>query len=600
MNKSEIKDYVKAILYNCKLGDNGYSPIVPEDAKKGTVTNLGARVSHAYQYLLDIAKEMQFKDFEEVFFVLMTTAYECERSLEIPAIQILSDEAINHTAEIFSQDKSNYLYQIYKLMQEQFYWFLHYRNKKPNDFFTKDFADNGYWSIIADYAKKALTYYPIGEIANRLVCISDIAAPHSSVLFQSPWCDIKKEVDYAKFEKYLEYPRKDFISECCPLIPGLEFEFPIISFKYELGDYEDLKRNLNIYDTESNEIIKNNYIIRILHHAFVNPAIVTVWNEENSNPVIVAVKLARAKKELEQCNKELEQEQKRRENLITSFTHDQKHCIYPKIILEVSEILLKNGDEENASKLYRAYNEVQYQNGSFDNLYSHYLKNSKKILEDFHFSLSPKRGKTIEYLLKESLNLVLLRFLMNDRETADVQTSETLAQWLCIPELRKEYTNLFVIQKEKNTTDITEWFSTHFYPLKIEGIEESIKWNLVRFKKDETAYFTFRNIFINLFHNALNYGKKSLTDGWLRIHFDSIVENGNQFLTIECSNPIEKETAYEEGHGQGITNICERILNLNRYIYPDIDKNYALVTKQENAVFSVKLYFAEALLTKKG
>ena len=298
---------------------------------------------------------------------------------------------------------------------------------------------------------------------------------------------------------------------------------------------------------------------------------------------------------LDKKNKELEQEQKRRENLITSFTHDQKHCVYPKIIHDVYKILLKNGDEENASKLYRAYNEAQYQNGSFDNLYSHYLKNSKKILEDFHLSLSTKRGKTIEYLLNESLNLVLLRFLMNDRETADAQTSEKLAQWLCIPELRKGYTKIW-----ENEEDLTEWFSTHFYPLKIEGIEESVEWNKVRFLKNRTAYFIFSNIFVNLFHNALNYGKKSSTDGWLKMHFDSITENGNRFLTIECSNPMEPETAYEEGHGQGIANICERILNLNRYIYPDIDKNYALVTKQENAVFSVKLYFAEDLLIEKG
>ena len=296
----KVKERVQAILCNYGLDDDWFFPIAQENTKTGNVAEMDIRASKAYQYLLDHAKEITFTEFEEVFFVLITTAYEYERNIETPAIQLLSDEVLRCTNAVFSQDKRDYLYQICELMQTQFDAFLYFRDSgipktkaRILPLFTPSF-NLEYWHMIKAYAEKALVSYPDGEIANRLVCISDVAVS-DSVLFENFAYNREEKLSYEELEKYLDSPRKDFLSECFEdmysEIP--QHEFPLIKPNYDLNDHDDLVKNLNMFDDEVYQEVINNYLLRVLHHALVNPAILSFFGK-NVNPVTANVKLSQA------------------------------------------------------------------------------------------------------------------------------------------------------------------------------------------------------------------------------------------------------------------------------------------------------------------
>ena len=198
-------------------------------------------------------------------------------------------------------------------------------------------------------------------------------------------------------------------------------------------------------------------------------------------------------------------------------------------------------------------------------------------------------------LLDESLNLVLFRLLMEQADTREESkyNRKILQNWLDLETLRENYTNLF-ITKNNHEINICTWFSENFYTVVLEPCS---KWESIRFKKEKALQAMFIGFFINLLQNALNYGKKSHEEGWLKIRFDNCTIENKDFLTIEFSNPSQSETAYEEGSGNGLSYMQKSILNLNQCIYPE--NTYSLTTRQNNGIFCVKLYFAEKLFIRK-
>ena len=529
----KIKERVQAILCNYELDDDWFFPIAQENTKTGNVAEMDIKASKAYQYLLDHAKEITFMEFEEVFFVLMTTAYEYERNIETPAIQLLSAEVLHRTDAVFSQDKKDYLYQICKLMQKQFGAFLYFRDLYFRDsgipktkarilpLFTPSF-NLEYWHMIKAYAEKALVSYPDGEIANRLVCISDVAVS-DSVLFENFTYNRGKKPNYEKLEKYLDTPRKDFLDEC---FEGMyseipQPEFPLIKPNHDLNDHDDLVKNLNMFDDEVYQEVINNYLLRVLHHALVNPAILSFFGEK-TNPVITNVKLSQTSKQLEKANNQ-------KTEILNTFSHNCKYYLESEVLDDIAKSLLQMPNPE--LKKYSGSILLEY--GSKKDLdtglkimklqFQNDDETFKKAMQESIPQKKRHKSVTISDMLGDALRRCLLSLLYSCRKNED-NTKEY--KWKdCFPDKNIETLQALAEQDiifSENLEIVQTWYLKNLFPLEIQSYSES--WNRLRLFPNSTASVVIVNLLTELIYNIFKYADKNAPVNFLFSDTDTTLD----------------------------------------------------------------------------
>lgn len=580
----KIKERVQAILCNYGLDDDWFFPIAQENTKTGNVAEMDIRASKAYQYLLDHAKEITFTEFEEVFFVLITTAYEYERNIETPALQLLSDEVLHRTDAVFSQDKRDYLYQIQELMKKQFNAFLYFRDSVPKTkarilpLFTFSF-DTSYWNMIKADAEKALTCCPDGEIANRLVCISDTAAQYDKNKYLN---NNKKEEDYPNLKKYLNHPRKDFLSDCFIdfYVEMPQPDFPLIRPNYDLNDHDDLVNNLDIYNNEVYQEVKNNYLLRVLRHALVNPVIISFWG--HNNPITWATKLSEKEvkelnDKLNQKNEELRQAQEDRARVINDFSHTYSNMLATSLYYIAQELLSSDNEtmKRNGRKLLLEYENKMRTTMAVEMLRMQFEEKNEQLKKYIIESMGDSdTGIPVSELFHEALQRCIITLLLDGSTKGEFLR---FAFEMEEPD-RKSLLDKFETEITSGEQDILKWTQHNIMPVYFDN---SDTWKTIYFNKDGYAASLVISIFSEFVRNIFKYADKTK-----EITF--VLAETESKLMITAQNTIKEDYEVEPNGGAGLQSkntFLKHLDKQNMVSYTHTEKEFSVTAEIVKSLF---------------
>lgn len=266
--------------------------------------------------------------------------------------------------------------------------------------------------------------------------------------------------------------------------------------------------------------------------------------------------------EVEEKKRAIEKAESEKNDLIDKHVHNWKHIAYPKTVKEVARKMYKKGETEIANTLFHAYNSQALLQEDLNLLQLQYSGTPQEYCTKFHksiYSPSDRRGVSIIEVFANALQIVMFRLVMDgvdDRYSIN-QIKSNLFGTFEIESLRESFVEFF-IKNEQPKTDIITWFSNNLY--KIDIINEDM-WKDAKFKPDGNAYVQMTEVFIDLIHNAINYGLKS-SKGYIKLELGNEVIFGREMYSCVMKNPIGGEAVFE-GSGQGLKSISEVIRVLN-------------------------------------
>jgi hypothetical protein len=233
---------------------------------------------------------------------------------------------------------------------------------------------------------------------------------------------------------------------------------------------------------------------------------------------------------LEKLNQALQEAIDSKNEMIDRHAHNWKHISYPAAVKEVAEKLAEDDKyKAYANKLFKAYNS---ENILRQEVLMLKLKHSgsseeiqKQIMTDVLLSNS-RTGVNIEKIIEDSLDLVMFRILMEDVDTSiNTEKAKTnLSKFKDLRSLRESYNRSFIIKKQGDIS-LIDWFRQNIFNIEIH-IDDN--WKAVKVRKDSAAYAQLVEIWIDLFHNAINYGKKEDT-GFIKIELKSDQVEGKDY-----------------------------------------------------------------------
>jgi hypothetical protein len=139
-----------------------------------------------------------------------------------------------------------------------------------------------------------------------------------------------------------------------------------------------------------------------------------------------------------------------------------------------------------------------------------------------------------------------------------------------------------------------EWFSSELYPIKLTGTHYCETINL---RKDGIAYIQMTEIFIDLIHNAINYGVKS-KGGFINFEIGTDSFEGKNYFVFKLQNPVELETSFVESEGQGLKSVNEVIYKLNDAC-GTFKGSQVLSSEIKEGVFEIYFKIPEEVISRK-
>lgn len=309
--------------------------------------------------------------------------------------------------------------------------------------------------------------------------------------------------------------------------------------------------------------------------------------------------------ELEEKNHALERVQKEKQDLIDHHAHTWKHIAFPDTVLGVATSLYSGGlsdkkVSEYANKLLVAYQAQQLLTGNLKLLELKYNQNPEQLREKLQHSLSSpeKRGRSLKQLLEQNLKLRLFSMLVDSQQdTNTFRSGEEMTQLL------ESYVDSFLISGVTKRISIFEWFNEFIYPL---TLDQSSLWDKVYMEEMGTTYVVLSDIFSNLILNSLNYGKKDKT-GFLEITLGQTEKNTEDSIILDMSqnpekerlfiiirNPMERESAFITGSGNGLTSVESNL----KWLHCGQREKNLLTVEEVEGNFKVTLYFDKITLIK--
>lgn len=304
---------------------------------------------------------------------------------------------------------------------------------------------------------------------------------------------------------------------------------------------------------------------------------------------------------LEKLNEALQEAIDSKNEMIDRHAHNWKHISYPAAVKEVAEKLARDGNyKAEANKLFKAYNS---ENILKQEVLMLKLKHSgsseeiqKQIMSDVLLSNS-RTGVDILKIIEDSLDLVMFRILMEDVDTSiNTEKAKTnLSKFKDLQSLRESYNTYFILKK-RGQISVIDWFRQNIFNIEIH-LDDN--WKVVKVKKDSAAYAQLVEIWIDLFHNAINYGKKD-DIGFIKIELNSERLENIDYLTLKIINPVDYDNVIAKGSNQGLASLKSLLekLNYNEEIerIPSLDTG---LKGEAGNYYATKIYFQQKLLLKR-
>lgn len=299
--------------------------------------------------------------------------------------------------------------------------------------------------------------------------------------------------------------------------------------------------------------------------------------------------LEKNNQELEEKNRLLEKNKAEKIEIINEHKHNWKHLTLPSIVSSISKELKSLGNLTQANLLQKLYVDFISHQGDLKLLALKYeaVDNTALAIEFTRFigRINEEKdcsAKSLSHILGESLELTLFRLLHHvSEDEAEVLLHSERSQ----VNLRDKFTDY--LNKRKNITEIFHWFSDHIYPFKVNSLHTC--WDQYGFIEYEVSYFYIEQIFLDLIVNALNYGLKE-DNGWIEVNFDF----KDPYAIFTVRNPVQTETSFLKGSGQGLTSVKNAIARLNN------TENVEEFTKitVENKVHTVEMKITKNIFPK--
>lgn len=292
-------------------------------------------------------------------------------------------------------------------------------------------------------------------------------------------------------------------------------------------------------------------------------------------------------RELGRKNEEIEKLNKEKLDMMDYYAHSWKHISYPKIVKDVAEALLRKEDGElitMANKLLRAYNSEQTLKHGIQLLQYSISSQKETVKKEFQkgfwmIDLPKEDGIVgVETILNESLDMVILRLMMDDIDTSK-RMKKCRARIVDIDLLREEYTEKF-LRKKKGEDELLKWVNNNLFNISF-GISD--EWNRVRIDQESFAAAQLTEIFVELLTNIMLYGNENA-----RIELSSDLYS----MDIIASNDYDQHT--ERKGGKGLKTLLKVIDRIN--FESRVTKGLEKITKDNR--FTVHIRIDRGLIYK--
>jgi len=567
----------------------------------GTQENIPDRANSALNYLITQAKDFDFSEssddfivFETLFYYLIKNAFMFQR-FSAQSKELID---INSIRNIITEKQYEYLSLIYDILLQEFCYWIEYRN------YVADVAENNshnnraaqcgifltqtetkigtkeYWVRIKELAVKAHTLIPKGELANRMMLISDVQL----IYVWGDRADMynlanKKLVEYLKIRTNND-GNPTFILDCFSenFEDSGELEW-ITGLPYIKGEFsQDIATS-----KFRNEEEKKEFLETIFSNYMVYPASI-YFPQMDGKFLTAAACLEQKNKELENKNAALHKAQDEKKQIIAEFAHTYGN-MQATTLQDIGTALLSVNDDwchENGRKIMVEYAIKQNLTKEVEMLKLQFEDKSSALIQKLHDSITDY-GKSIQDLISDSLQRCFMTLLYG--ETRNDKSIRKLFFGT------EDYENIRESRQQSFEQNVLVGNESSLSWIKDErilnlSIDMSEKWKELCFDEGGYAALLITNWITELLINAMKYADKSES---INLAF----YQSNDLLIITIQNLKEATATNIHGTQQGISSITASIRRLNLAV--DCDENVCEISENNNN-YQLKLFISSKVL----
>lgn len=590
-------------------GDDYYTQQTTAD--NGNSNDMPQRAQIAFLFLLSQAKTFNFSvqedfiTFEALFYKLLWKAYKYQR------YSAQSEKLIDITAAEKKLDEKTYKYLsiIYEIMQIEYKYWLNDKDKMSLDAsfvhkinehcfaLTSSIGTQDYWQKIYNLASAAHDLVPIGELANRMMLISetrfrvdggkyigpskDVGDPFAGKLLK--YCRIRKTFISDCFSNDYADPEDDLYSLCWllsvfPYLEDSSSDLIAPEGKIKEDDEPEMEDDelemIECYDTHYNNIMMYPSYIHIPNAA--EQFFSTIANLEQGIEKI-------GKK-----NEALEKAQQHKKQIIAEFAHTYGN-MQATTLHDVGELLLRfknNFVHECGRKILVEYAIKQNLTKEIEILKLQFEERPSELLKKIRGSISNSNGKNVTDLVSDAFQRCFMSILYGETQ-GDNSKRELFWGAKDYEEQREALQDAFdqdVLVDEEN---MLSWLCRRDI-IKL-SVDVSENWQALRFEDGEYAALLITNWIAELLTNALKYADKSKP-----ISLSFTQQDGLLLITIQ--NVKEAAALGLHGNQEGVSSIAASLTRFNQSVGCEVEVSHIINTNtayQLTLTLSEKVLFAE-------
>lgn len=570
------------------------------DISKGTQSAFNDLVLQTRKLGFDYNRKLDFIVFESLFYTLVTDAYLYQR-YSAESEQLISIELAK---ECLNDEQFEYISIIYNIIQLEYTWWLFYRDNFYNNEFIKNtkayqagiFFDRiethignvEYWTEIKKLANNAHNRLPIGELANRIMLISDVQLIYGI----GEWKDVYESAN-EQLVKYLEvrcdtYGNPTFILDCfsdgfedyCkPLgwingLPHIEGR-TIYEFVSSKCRYDEKKEFCDVYYRSTMMFPASIYLPQMDGQFLTSVAKEIQYSND----------LKQTNEELENKNAALNKAQQDKKQIIAEFAHTYGN-MQATTLQDIGTELLSVDDDllhEWGRKIMVEYAIKQNLTKEVEMLKLQFEDQSSTLIQKLKDSMSSD-DKSISDLVSDSLQRCFMALLYG--ETRNDKSKRSLFFGTDDYSDRREalqesFEQEVLIGEEKALT----WLNVN-HVLNI-SIEVSGMWQALFFDDGGYAALLITNWITELLTNAIKYADKAKP---IALSFSQ----KDDLLIISIQNIKEPSAIRIHGTQQGISSITASIRRLNQAV--DCDDNVEIKNDDADA-YRLQLFLSSKVIS---
>jgi hypothetical protein len=295
-------------------------------------------------------------------------------------------------------------------------------------------------------------------------------------------------------------------------------------------------------------------------------------------------------RERHQVEKELRQKLQRVINknnkMVDDFSHIWTNIIKPNAIYKVAEALAQHDEfRDYYVTLMQVYNDEIMMQNECEILKLSHSANKVQLQAYLRKGISSSDTAVgLPYFIDYAFKRVLLRaffdsssrcqWIRNSFSLSGIDTDELIAS--------------FETQVLQGGAEIFQWFSSKVFPVSFH-MDESLSSITIDPTSGCASFLIGR--FMELFFNALTYGKKS-RDSYIKLVLASTTVGVMDYLSIEALNPIEEKHSFTGGNSKGLEAMEEFLSMLN-----DNKKLQSIQRNTSEGIYSIKVLLDKGLIT---